>query len=60
MIEIENISVDERYSISLWFNKEYTKENILWGNEKSKQGFFRNEKHETNEIVKKKEISVQL
>lgn len=54
MIEIENISVDEKYSISLWFDKEYTKENILWGNKNSKQGFFRNEKHKINEIVNKK------
>ncbi|NDO20367.1 hypothetical protein FMM68_11985 [Lachnospiraceae bacterium MD329] len=44
MIQIENISVKQKYSISLWFNKDYTKENIIFGEEKAKQAFFRNEK----------------
>lgn len=43
MIQIENISVKEKYSISLWFNKDYTKENIIFGTEEAKQLFFRNE-----------------
>ncbi len=53
MIQIENISVKENYSISLWFNKNYTKENIIFG-EEAKQSFFRNEKAEIYEIVNKK------
>lgn len=43
MIQIENISVKQKYSISLWFNKDYTKENIIFGTEEAKQSFFRNE-----------------
>ncbi len=43
MIQIENISVKQKYSISLWFNKDYTKENIIFGEEEAKQSFFRNE-----------------
>ena len=43
MIQIENISVKQKYSISLWFNKDYTKENIILGEEEAKQSFFRNE-----------------
>lgn len=54
MIQIENISVKQKYSISLWFNKDYTKENIIFGEEESKQLFFRNEKTEIYEIVNKK------
>lgn len=42
MIQIENISVKQKYSISLWFNKDYTKENIIFGEEEAKQSFFRN------------------
>ncbi|NDO18544.1 hypothetical protein FMM68_02580 [Lachnospiraceae bacterium MD329] len=41
MIQIENISVKQKYSISLWFNKDYTKENIIFGEEEAKQSFFR-------------------
>lgn len=40
MIQIENISVKEKYSISLWFNRDYTKENIILGEERVKQDFF--------------------
>lgn len=54
MIQIENISVKQKYSISLWFNKDYTKENIIFGEEEAKQAFFRNEKTEFYEIVNKK------
>ncbi len=54
MIQIENISVKQKYSISLWFNKDYTKENIIFGEEEAKQAFFRNEKTEVYEIVNKK------
>ena len=43
MIQIENISVKQKYSISVWFNKDYTKENIIFGEEEAKQSFFRNE-----------------
>lgn len=42
MIQIEYISVNEKYSISLWFNKDFTKENVLFGEEGMKQIFFRN------------------
>ena len=54
MIQIENISVNEKYSISLWFNKDYTKENFIFGKEKEKQEFFRNRNIESYEIVNKK------
>lgn len=43
MIQIENISVKQKHSISLWFNKDYTKENIIFGEEEAKQAFFRKE-----------------
>ena len=35
MIQIENISVKQKYSISLWFNKDYTKENIIFGEDET-------------------------
>lgn len=54
MIQIENISVKQKYSISLWFNKDYRKENIIFGEEEAKQSFFRNEKTEVYEIVNQK------
>ncbi len=41
MIQIENISVNKRYSISLYFDKNYTKENLIFGEEEAKQSFFR-------------------
>jgi hypothetical protein len=46
MIQIENISVNEKYSISLWFDKSYTKENFIFGEEETKQMFFRNKSTE--------------
>ncbi len=49
MIQIENISVKQKYSISLWFNKDYTKENIIFGAEEAKQAFFRNKNAEIYE-----------
>ncbi len=49
MIQIENISVKQKYSISLWFNKDYTKENIIFGEEEAKQAFFRNKNAEIYE-----------
>lgn len=49
MIQIENISVKQKYSISLWFNKDYTKENIIFGEEEAKQAFFRKENAEVYE-----------
>lgn len=54
MIRIENISVSEKYSISLWFNKDYTKENFIFSNEDAKQAYFRNRSTEGYEIVNKK------
>lgn len=49
MIQIENISVDENYSISLWFNKDYTKENILLCEEKIKEKVFSNKNTDSYE-----------
>lgn len=49
MIQIENISVSDKYSISLWFNKDYTKENILFGKEEAKKNIFRNKNTENYE-----------
>ncbi len=43
MIQIENISVKQKYSISLYFDRSYTKENIIFGEEEAKQAFFRSE-----------------
>lgn len=54
MIQIENISVKEEYSISLWFNRDYTKENIIFGEERAKQDFFRNNNSEIYEKVIRK------
>lgn len=54
MIQIENISVSEKYSISLWFNKDYTRENIIFCEEKAKQIFFRNKNTEGYEKENKK------
>lgn len=49
MIQIEHISVKDKYSISLYFNKDYTKEIVIFGKEESKQEFFRNENNENYE-----------
>ena len=46
MIQIENISVEQKYSISLYFDKGYTKENIILGREDERQAYFRNESTE--------------
>lgn len=46
MIQIENISVEQKYSISLYFDKGYTKENIIFGREDERQAYFRNESGE--------------
>ena len=49
MIQIENISVNKRYSISLHFDKNYTKENLIFGEEEAKQSFFRKKESEVYE-----------
>lgn len=51
MIKIENISVKEKYSISLYFNRSYTKGNIILGVTSSECGFFSNENDEIYENV---------
>ena len=41
MIKIENIVVEQKYSISLYFDKGYTKENIIFGRDCKRQAYFR-------------------
>ena len=54
MINIENISVKEKYSVSVWFSKDYKKEIFLFGNESQKRIFFSNKNAEIYETENKK------
>ncbi|MGM9937185.1 MAG: hypothetical protein ACI38A_07550 [Candidatus Ornithomonoglobus sp.] len=53
MLRIEDVSTDKKYSLSLCFNRNYTKEKLLFGEEPQKQKYFSNENPNEYGIVNK-------